>query len=223
MSAPLHIGLSNKNTEGITITVEKLSKRFNKEWIFRNFSFSFTGGNIYAVTGPNGSGKSTLLQVLWGQTPPTSGSFQYIINGKEIEIENIYEHLSIATPYLDLIEEFTLEEQLSFHFKLRQIREGVSVQELLDIMYLRPAREKYLGNFSSGMRQRVKLALAFYTKATVYFLDEPSTNLDGEAFAWYKKELEKLPPGSLIFIASNNPAEYPHTATPINIMNFKTL
>ncbi|HEY9486809.1 MAG TPA: ATP-binding cassette domain-containing protein, partial [Chryseosolibacter sp.] len=54
-----------------SITVNDLSKRFNREWIFRNLNYQFRSGNTYAITGPNGSGKSTLLQVVWGQVPQT--------------------------------------------------------------------------------------------------------------------------------------------------------
>lgn len=220
MSSAIHID-SNEQIEGLTVTVKDLNKRFNREWIFKNFSYTFRSGTTYAITGPNGSGKSTLLQVLWGQVPQTSGSLQYSINKNIIDIENICSYISIATPYLDLIDDFTLNEQLNFHFKLKQIRSSVSINELMEIMYLKQAKDKYLGNFSSGMKQRVKLALAFYTQADLIFLDEPGTNLDDQAFAWYKNELQKLPIKSTVFIASNNSAEYPINATTINLMDFK--
>jgi ABC-type multidrug transport system ATPase subunit len=122
---------------------------------------------------------------------------------------------------MDLIEEFTLFEQLQFHFKLRKCREQRSIAELLDIMYLTAAKDKFIGNFSSGMKQRVKLALAFYTEADMVFLDEPGTNLDRQAFDWYQQELYKLPPDTLVFIASNDEAEYPPDCNIINLMAYK--
>ena len=82
---------------GITIKIQNLSKRFNHEWIFRGLTSSFHPGNIYAITGPNGSGKSTLLQILWGQVPPSSGDIQYVRNGTNIPIEEVYKDISIAT------------------------------------------------------------------------------------------------------------------------------
>jgi ABC-type multidrug transport system ATPase subunit len=122
---------------------------------------------------------------------------------------------------MDLIEEFTLIEMLKFHFQLKNIREGVTIDDLIERMYLKEARDKQLMNFSSGMRQRLKLAIAFYTKADVYFLDEPGTNLDNRAFDWYKREFSGLPKNAMIFVASNDPAEYPDTATVLNIMDYK--
>lgn len=206
---------------GLTITVSHLSKRFNREWIFNDVSHQFLSGNTYAITGPNGSGKSTFLQVIWGQVPQSSGTILFKKGSTDIAIEECFRHLSIATPYMDLIEEFTLAEMLRFHFKLKKIRAGHSIEDLLHIMYLEDAHEKQLINFSSGMKQRVKLALAFYTDAEIFFLDEPGTNLDSHAFEWYIHELSLLPKKAMIFIASNDPSEYPAAATIFNLMDFK--
>jgi ABC-type multidrug transport system ATPase subunit len=203
------------------ITVEQLGKKFSREWIFRNFDYSFQSGEVYAITGPNGSGKSTLLQILWGQMPPSAGVIKYDISGTSIPQEEVYKHVSIATPYLDLIEEFTLEEQLRFHFRLKRSRNSMTEAEIIERMYLTHARHKQLSNFSSGMRQRVKLGLAFFSMADVVFLDEPGTNLDRTAFDWYSTELRKLPSECLIFIASNQPSEYPANAQKIDIMRLK--
>jgi ABC-type multidrug transport system ATPase subunit len=109
----------------LLIKVENLSKRFNREWIFRNLHFDFEHGQTYAITGPNGSGKSTLLQILWGQMPPSKGTVTYFINQDKLPDDDIYRQVSVATPYMDLIEEFTLKEQLEFHFKTRPIRTGI--------------------------------------------------------------------------------------------------
>lgn len=209
------------NLSKTTITAYELGKRFNREWIFRNLTFNFSAGNTYALVGPNGSGKSTLLHVLWGQVPPSTGTVQYTQNNSEISVEQIHRHISIATPYMDLIDEFTLLEHVEFHFKLKKIRNNMSIENILDRMNLAHAKDKYLSNFSSGMRQRLKLALAFFTEADIIFLDEPGTNLDRQAFAWYIHELNALPPAALIFIASNQPAEYPETSIVLNITDYK--
>ncbi len=204
------------------IRVSGLSKRFNREWIFRDFSFCFSSGNTYSVTGPNGSGKSTLLHVLWGQTPQTAGTIDYFFDGKKIEIDSLPQYLSIATPYMDLVEEFTLIEQLRFHFSLKPIRTGVTIENLLDILYLAEARDKEIRNFSSGMKQRLKLGLAFYSNVPLIFLDEPGSHLDESAFAWYKQQLHRVPPGTLIFIGSNDFNEYPSDCQNISLLNLKS-
>lgn len=215
---------SNPKHASVTphITVKQLGKRFNREWIFRNFDYTFQAGNTYAIVGPNGSGKSTLLQVLWGQLPPSAGELIYTDSKQQqIPIDEIFKLLTIATPYLDLIEEFTLVEHLRFHFKLKSSRGGLTENDILDKMELNHARDKYIGNFSSGMRQRVKLALAFFTEASLIFLDEPTTNLDQHAIGWYHQQLNDLPKDTTIFVASNLVTEYPDHAHKISIMDFK--
>lgn len=213
--------LESTARSGLSIQTENLGKRFNREWIFRKLSVTFQSGNTYALTGPNGSGKSTLLQILWGQSLPSAGKIQYFDRDIIIPPDDFFRRISIATPYMDLIDEFTLEEQVRFHFKFKPIRKGIAESSLIDIMYLGNSRNKQIGNFSSGMRQRLKLGLAFYTASDVVFLDEPGTNLDQPAFAWYLAELQKLPETTLVFIASNNPAEYPDAQEVLNIMDFK--
>lgn len=204
-----------------TISVEKIGKRFNREWIFRNFTFTFESGNVYAITGPNGSGKSTLLQVLWGQTPQSAGNLNYAKDGNPISMENVYKHLSIAAPYMDLIEEFTLEEQIRFHFSMKKALNNLSPAKLMDIMALSHAKDKYIGNFSSGMKQRLKLGLAFFTESDILFLDEPGTNLDKQAFTWYLDHLHQVSGERLVIIASNHPQEYPSSAIEIDVMTLK--
>jgi len=204
-----------------SITVENLSKRFNREWIFRNLSYTFESGNTYAITGPNGSGKSTLLQILWGQMPQTAGTIRYNKDLKLLEIESVFRHVSIATPYMDLIDEFTLLEQLHLHFKMKKSRDNRSPDEILKEMYLYDSRDKYISNFSSGMKQRLKLALTLFTEADAVFLDEPGTNLDHKAFDWFLKQLNSLPKECLVFIASNQPSEYPRNAITVDIMSYK--
>lgn len=204
-----------------SIEAGDLSKRFNREWIFKNLSYKFESGRTFAITGPNGSGKSTLLQVLWGQLPQTSGQLQFYRGENQIRVEDIYQHIALAAPYVDLVEELTLQELLSFHFQLRRIRNQHSIDDLIKILYLENARNKFVGNFSSGMKQRVRLALAFYTQADIIFLDEPGSNLDRQAFDWYLDHLNKLPADTLTFIASNNPEEYPKNAVIMDMMALK--
>lgn len=203
------------------IVAEKLGKRFNREWIFRNLDFTFESGNTYAITGANGSGKSTLLQILWGQLPQSIGAVTYQSNTKEIPITEIFQYVSMATPYMDLIDEFTLTEMVKFHFKFKKVRGNHSIDELVKLMELTHAQDKLISNFSSGMKQRLKLALAFYSDTPLIFLDEPSTNLDKKSTQWYLENLSSLPKESLVFIASNQEHEYPEDSIKLDIMRYK--
>jgi ABC-type multidrug transport system ATPase subunit len=209
--SPSHFSISAKN----------LGKRFNREWIFKNLDFEFQSGKTYAITGPNGSGKSTLLQTLWGQIPPSDGTVTYRSKTNEIDAEEIYQYVSIAAPYMDLIDEFTLLEQVQFHFRLKKIRPSFTIPDILASGRLEGAERKYIGNFSSGLKQRIKLCLAFYTDSPVLFLDEPGSNLDQHSFEWYRAELTKYSAERIVFIASNDPVEYPSEAIAVHIPLFK--
>lgn len=203
------------------IHVSNLGKRFNREWIFHNLTFTFKPGNIYAITGPNGSGKSTLMNILWGQMPPSAGSVTYFLGDEKLLDEDIYQQVAVAAPYMDLVEEFTLIEQLEFHFKMKFIRKNYSIENVIESLYLSDSKDKPIANFSSGMKQRLKLGLAFYTETPVLFLDEPGTNLDRQALSWYHEKLNEVVDEKLIVIASNQPEEYPKNAVEVNISEFK--
>ncbi len=203
------------------IVTDNLSKRFNREWIFRNFSFEFLPSKTYAILGPNGSGKSTLLQILWGQMPPSEGTVQYKNDAYSIPQLDVFKSIAIATPYMDLIDEFTLEEMVKFHFSFKTIREMQSVEEVIEKLGLSHARKKVISNFSSGMRQRLKLGLAFNTQSDILFLDEPTTNLDKKSIDWYWTNLNPLLNSVLTVIASNLEAEFPSTAEKVDILKYR--
>ena len=167
------------------ISLNGVNKRYNREWIFRKLDATFNRGHQYAITGPNGSGKSTLLKIISGSTIPSSGSIKYQIDSKEVLVDDVYRHMAIVAPYLKLIEDFTIEESVKFHFKFKKIRPDADQNELPDIFQLDLARKKYLKNLSTGMRQRMKLGLALYSEVPLLLLDEPLTNLDSRGVDWY--------------------------------------
>ncbi|MEP2770796.1 MAG: ABC transporter ATP-binding protein [Fulvivirga sp.] len=198
------------------IDLKNISKRFNQELIFKNLTLSLDTGGKYAITGPNGSGKSTLLQVISGYVRPSSGEIAY--NKGKVDIEEAYANISIAAPYLELIEEFTLEEAIDFHFKFK--KPLATKEELLNISYLAEARAKQVKKFSSGMKQRLKLALAFYSDCPLLLLDEPTSNLDVKGTNWYKRQIDKME-NKTIIVASNQPDEYTFCDNTIDIMKYK--
>ncbi len=202
-----------------------VGKKFQKNWVFKNLNFKLETGKPCAITGPNGSGKSTLLQILSGIIPPSQGAISYKIfkNDEEIPIpgDKIYQYLGFASPYMQLIEEFTLSELLAFHFSFKSPTENLTQAEVIEKMYLTEAKNKQIKYFSSGMKQRLKLGLCFFTENMVLLLDEPTTNLDEKGINWYKKEVTKLLDKKLIVISSNNKAEYDFCLDTINLVNYK--
>lgn len=201
----------------VKITAEKLGKRYNREWIFKNFNYTFTSGTSYAITGPNGSGKSTLLQVLAGAVLNSQGTIEFDINEKKDE--NFYKHLAIAAPYLELIEELTALEFLKFHSAFSSFKK--LHEEILEEVSLQNAANKQIRYYSSGMKQRLKLAQAFYSTAPVLLLDEPTTNLDEAGVNCYNDLIAKYSKEKLVIVCSNDRREFQFCEQVIAIEDYK--
>jgi ABC-type multidrug transport system ATPase subunit len=204
------------------IQVSAASKRFNKEWIFSNLNFSFTTGQHYALIGNNGSGKSTLLQIIAGYIGLTKGEIHWTNTaGDAIDSANVFQHISIAAPYLELVEEFTALEQIAFHQQFKPLQNGLSPIELLEKIGLSNAANKQIRNFSSGMKQRLKLALAIFDQAPILLLDEPCSNLDQEGIQTYHQLMQAYAMHKLIIVASNDPQEYKFCSQKVSLSEFK--
>ncbi|PHI20030.1 ABC transporter ATP-binding protein [Lewinellaceae bacterium SD302] len=185
------------------IELEKLSKRYDREWIIRSFSYVFESGNCYGVNGRNGAGKSTLLRILSGHLTPSRGRITFSADDKVIATEDLYPHLSLVGPYIDLIEELTLTEAIDFHFQFKKPRPGIDKKLLPDLLELNKYKKLKLNQFSSGMKQRVALGLALFADTELLLLDEPTTTLDREAREWFQQNLAKQQSGRLVVIATN--------------------
>lgn len=203
------------------IELKHIGRRFNRQWIFKNIDYLFQSGESYAILGINGSGKSTFLQVISGSLGPSAGSITYIENGIELSVENIFERLIIAAPYLELIEEFTLLEILNFHFQFKKRRENINNNDLITLLDMESSKNKELKYFSSGMKQRVKLALAFCSDTPILLLDEPTANLDEQGIQWYKELINKFTEGRLVIVCSNQSHEYDFCNHLIQISDYK--
>jgi ABC-type multidrug transport system ATPase subunit len=194
----------------MNIRLENISKRYGNTWVFRGITCDFIAGLSYAVTGPNGSGKSTLMKIISGGLVPSGGRLTFSgDSGGEMHWADCATEITFAAPYIDLIERLTLEEHLDFHFQFRDHSPGMDKQAILGKIDMADHRGKQVRDFSSGMKQRLKLALSFYTDAKIMLLDEPTSNLDERWTEWYRKEIREAQ-GRLIIIASNDKREYEH-------------
>lgn len=205
----------------LEIRLTEASKRFQYEWIFKNLSLHATGHSKIAVTGSNGSGKSTFLKCLAGSIPLTQGKLQYHHHQKSIPETDYYKLLTISAPYMELPEEFTLQELLTFHFKFKKPLPGLDIQKLPEIMHLENSLNKQILYFSSGMKQRLKLGLCFLSDVPLLLLDEPTSNLDHKGCEWYLELVKKFGQDRMIFICSNDPREYGFCDQQLNIEDYK--
>jgi ABC-type multidrug transport system ATPase subunit len=205
------------------ITLENIGRRFNRDWIFRGVDHTFNSGSIYAILGPNGSGKSTLLQVLNGSLSPSAGKISYLYQDKPVEIDKVYTHLSLAAPYLELVEDFSLSEMIDFHFKFKFYKDGMNKNEVMEVLAMQSNKNKLIRYFSSGMKQRLKLALAFCSDTPMLMLDEPTSNLDTQGVDWYLSLVQKFSLNRLTIICSNQEHEYSFCDEQLSITDYKEL
>ena len=203
----------------MNIKLDTAGKRFNRDWIFRNFNYEFLQGNRFAITGPNGSGKSTLLQVITGSMNPTEGSIHYSLKGNQVPADDAYRHVAVVAPYLEVIEEMTAAEFLTFHGVFKKLT--LPVNDILSIIGLGNATGKQIRNFSSGMKQRIKLAQAVFADVPVVLFDEPCTNFDTAGYELYHRLVETYCAGKLVVVSSNDVNEYSFCEHAINIQDYK--
>lgn len=198
------------------ILVQNLSKKFRQEFVIRQFNYTFQSRNSYAITGPNGSGKSTLLQLLAQFTLPNTGTVE--MSGVDPDL--VYSHITYAAPYVELIEEYTLAEHLEILSKNNYLPSSITLETLERFIDLQPGRYKLIKNYSSGMRQKIKLGFALLSERPVLLLDEPTTNFDEQAKNWFFERLEEQR-NKLIIIASNEAREINFCQEKISIQEFK--
>jgi ABC-type multidrug transport system ATPase subunit len=231
------------------ISLSDIGKRYNRDWIFRRCTYTFESGSSYAITGPNGSGKSTLLQIIagvlvpsegviaWSKAPAANATAPSAANATAapistpsaapqaaptaIEPDRIFEHTALAAPYLEVIEEMTLVEFLSFHEDFKPWRPGITTDAIISELALEASRDKQIRNFSSGMKQRVKLAQAIFSDTSTLLLDEPCTNFDEAGYALYDRLIATHAKGRTIIVSSNDPKEYAFCEQVMEISDFK--
>jgi ABC-type multidrug transport system ATPase subunit len=191
------------------VQLDNLGKRYQRHWVFRSLSLSLAAGSSTAILGHNGSGKSTLLRILAGMQPPSEGSISWTADeGKRFEPQDVFAQVAFCAPGMDLPEELTLLELLDFHFSFKKPLPGLSVPSIIALMGLQAAARKPVADFSSGMKQRVKLAQAIFCNSSLLLLDEPCTNLDDAGVQQYLGWIARYAAARTVVVASNDEREY---------------
>ncbi len=190
------------------ISLEGVSKRYQRHWVFREVSVRYEPGSRSAILGKNGSGKSTLLRIIAGMQPPSAGKMTYEKTGKIVDPAKVFQHVSFCAPGMELPEELTLLEFLEFHFTYKRLMPGHTLNSIIESTGLSRSSGKPIGDYSSGMKQRVKLAQAFFADTPVLLLDEPCTNLDEAGVQQYGEWIAACTAGRTVIVASNDMREY---------------
>lgn len=202
------------------ISCNHIGKQFGYQWIFRGLSYEFSSGQIYGIKGSNGSGKSTFIKILAGFTTPSEGTIIYQ-DQNIISNEKIRTFVGLSGPYIDLIDEMTVQEFFHFQHQLKPIENYEAIILELKALPFKKLLDKNIGQLSSGMRQRILLLMAVGSANKILFLDEPSSNLDAEGMNWWPKIVQHYAKGKLVFIASNDLYDLSHCQYFIDMEEFR--
>lgn len=203
------------------VELNQVGKRFRRDWILRGVDLCVEPGSRIAITGPNGSGKSTLLKIICGHLTPSKGKVLFSNAKQNLELDQVYAHLAFAAPYIELIEEFSLQEAIDFHRKFKPFQQNLSSNDIIALLGFERSRDNEIRNFSSGMKQRLKLVLAICSEAPLLLLDEPTTNLDAQGTQWYAELITRFGNTRSIVVASNVETDYSFCDTAVDIRNYK--
>lgn len=201
------------------ISLDNLSKRYGYQWIIRSMNLEIESGFRLGVKGHNGSGKSTLLNMISGMLASSEGQIIYRIGDKIISRSEIYRHLTFVAPYINIVDNYSLVEMYDLQSRFKPMRIG-SLDEFVALTKLGKQEGKYIKDFSSGMRQRVQLALAILADSPLLMLDEPTSYLDSDAKEWYHNLLKDHMAERTIIIASNDAGDLQETQRIIDVEDF---
>jgi len=187
------------------LELKNIGKDFGSKKIFRGINAALTSGQSLAITGPNGSGKTTLVKIICGLIRPSLGELTFTSGEKPLQREEVYRHIGLVGPYLELYEELSAKENMEFFGKMRRVPDLSSrISELMAVMNLSGREDDPVKTYSSGMRQRLKYVFALLSEPQVLILDEPTSNLDRDGIDAVYRIMENQKKDKMLIIATND-------------------
>lgn len=187
----------------LALECTNLGKAFGQRWLFRRLSFTVTHGTGLVILGPNGSGKTTLLRLLCGLMKPTEGQVIWEINGVKLKPNQVRSLIGAVLPDCEPYEELTAEENMELIADLHGVNRN-SIGEWLERVGLSHAKHQFVREFSSGMKLRLKLAMAFVHEPIALLLDEPTAMLDEQGRQLVSELIAEKKRDGIVIVATND-------------------
>jgi len=193
----------------LKLEIDKLAKWFGQRKIFEDINLTLEIGQSAAIIGPNGSGKTTLLRLIMGLSYPTRGEVIFSEDGKKLDFDGYRKRMALVSPYLSLYDALTGLENLRFFAKVdgRAVSND-EMNEVLEKVGLGGRGEDFVGAYSTGMKQRLKYAVALLKDPAIFLVDEPSANLDESGRNIARGIIRAKKKDSLLILATNEKEEY---------------
>lgn len=190
----------------ITLKAINLTRKFDRKAIFENLNFELKSSSSTAITGRNGSGKSTLIKIISNLLSQSSGELNLYHGENKVKRENVFKYIGFVSPYLNLYDEFTGYENLKIISDIRGYgHENIDI--VLNRVGLFPRRNDLLKIYSSGMKQRLKIAFSILHEPEVLLLDEPTSNLDTDGISIVDDIVSEYKANKIVIIATNDAHE----------------
>jgi heme exporter protein A len=204
------------------LTCDNLTKTFSFNTVFSKLSFTVNTGNILAITGKNGSGKSTLIKIISGLLSQSTGEVKLTAGSTLIPKKEFYRYIGFVSPYLNLYDELTAIENIKFFSRLKKNNFNIDKAEaLFRRLDIYNSKDLPAGNYSSGMKQRLKLIFALIDDPPVLIMDEPSSNLDTKGAEIINELISEQKEKNITIIATNNEREVPDGSRILKIEEYK--
>jgi ABC-type multidrug transport system ATPase subunit len=210
--------------DSIRLQCKEISKRYNGKIIFKNVDIELAENSSLVITGKNGSGKSTLLKVISHLIRLDKGKITLEINGNKIAVDKFYTKIGLFAPYLNLYDELSAWENLDFFYDLKvdkKEEKKEKIKYLLEKVGLYNRRDDLIRNYSSGMRQRLKLAYSVLNSPALLLMDEPRTNLDEQGISVVYEIAEEQKKNGILILATNEKEDTAICSTKLSIEDYK--
>jgi heme exporter protein A len=211
---------NNNQRSNIMLKAVNLTRKFDRKIIFENVNFELTPGSATAITGRNGSGKSTLIKIIANLLIQSSGELNLFDGGEKVKKENVFKYIGFVSPYLNLYDEFTGYENLKIISDIRGSGHE-NIDNVLKRVGLYNRRNDLLKIYSSGMKQRLKIAFAILHEPKMMLLDEPTSNLDLEGISVVDDIANEYKRDRILIIATNDAHERSLCGNEINLNEIK--
>jgi len=186
------------------LSAEHIFKSFSFRKVLRDINVALADGDCLVVTGRNGSGKSTLLKILSGLLTPDSGKVSFELDGNRLNRENRKRYIGLVSPEVMLYDELTALENLRFLSLISG--SDITREELVELIRktgLDKRENDLVGSYSTGMKQRIKLAFAWLGQPKLLILDEPNSNLDEDGQKMMKEVIGQQKKIGVVVLATN--------------------
>ncbi len=202
------------------VEVSGIQKSFGNRKVLKDINFTIETPNSIGITGHNGSGKSTLMKILAQIISPTKGKVTVKCDGNELPAERHLEVIKMVAPEMALYEMLTAYENLRFFATLASVPMPKTEQDrLLEVVGLADRGDDLVGAYSSGMKQRLKYAVALLAQPEVLLLDEPTSNLDDEGKQIVINIMKQQQSERILIIATNEQEDLKRVASVIKLDN----